>query len=66
MNLKKLSNKIAQKGVKLTVVAESLGITTQALHNKLSGKSEFRHSETVLLCELLNIDSAERDDIFFN
>lgn len=45
--------------------AKNLGISIQALYNKLNNISEFKQAEIVTTCELLNLSSAERDAIFF-
>lgn len=40
-----LENKIEEKGIKLTKIAEQLKITPRTLRNKISGKSDFNWLE---------------------
>lgn len=61
-----LRQKIDQSGYKLKFIAKKLGISYQALLNKLTGKSEFRISEIQALRELLNLTNAEAEAIFFS
>lgn len=61
--LKSLINK---KGLKLKYVAEFLGLSAYGLHMKLENKNEFKTSEILAMCELLNIKSLEdKERIFF-
>ena len=50
-----LLDKIESSGISKSEIAETLGITRQGLYNKLCGK----------LSELLDLTSAEREQIFF-
>ncbi len=57
---------ISKSGLKLSFIAEKMGITVFSLSKKIHNKSEFKTSEVSKLCELLKIDSLEmRDEIFF-
>ena len=65
-NSERLENIIKQSGLKKVHIAEKLGISTQALRNKISNVSEFLPSEINTLCALLGIVSLQdRNDIFF-
>ena len=45
--------------------AKSLGISLQALYNKLNNLTEFKQAEISATCKLLNLSTKERDEIFF-
>ena len=60
-----LERKIEDSGLRKSKIAEMLGITRQGLYKKISGDSEFKSSEIKMLSEILNLDAAERDTIFF-
>lgn len=65
MNTSMLLDKIESSGITKSEIAETLGITRQGLYNKLCGKKEFKASEVRKLSELLDLTSAEREQIFF-
>lgn len=65
MNTSMLLDKIESSGISKSEIAETLGITRQGLYNKLYGKKEFKASEVRKLSELLDLTSAEREQIFF-
>lgn len=54
---------IEDNGYKIKYIASELGVTAQGLHNKLSGRTEFTHSEICKLGELLGNENVNR--IFF-
>lgn len=54
---------VEKNGLKIKYVASELGVTPQGLHNKLSGKTEFTHTEIRKLGELLGTSDVNR--IFF-
>lgn len=60
----KLRTIIKESGLKYEYIAESLGITYQGLKNKIENIREFKASEIVRMCDILNI-SERRDEIFF-
>lgn len=65
-NTERLENIIEKSGLKKVHIAEKLGITTQALRNKIGNKSEFVPSEINVLCDLLGITKLQdKNDIFF-
>ena len=65
MNIVLLEEKIRLKGLSISMIAVSLGISRQGLYNKLNGKREFKSSEIAKLSELLGLSKDEREAIFF-
>ena len=62
----KLERIIKNSGYKYGFIAEKIGISYQALRNKLNNKSEFLPTEIEALCKLLGItELKEKNDIFF-
>lgn len=65
-NTKLLEQIIQNSGLKYSFIASKLGISYQALRNKLNNKTEFVPSEIETLCSVLNIsDLKQKNDIFF-
>lgn len=60
-----LKEKIDESGKTMTHLANILGITREALYNKLAGESEFKISEMNALIRDLRLTKEERDQIFF-
>lgn len=57
---------IEKKGLKLSFLAEQLGLSNYGFTLKVDGKNEFKTSEVAKLCELLGITSLrEKERIFF-
>jgi hypothetical protein len=61
-----LRKKIDQAGLKLTYVAERLGLTYQGLKKKLDGDTEFKASEIAVLKDMLHLSDADVQAIFFD
>ena len=62
----RLERIIKGSGYKYSFIAEKIGISYQALRNKLDNKSEFLPTEIEALCKLLGItELKEKNDIFF-
>lgn len=61
----KLKAKIRDSGYRIRFLAEQLGISYQALYNKVDNKTQFLASEIMRFSDLLNLTPEERDDIFF-
>lgn len=61
-----VSKYIRHSGYKLQYVAKALDISSSALHQKLSGKTQFKLSEAEKLSEMLGMTMAERDACFFD
>jgi predicted transcriptional regulator len=66
INLKLLVSTIEERGIKLSKLAEKIGLTYQGLKYKLDGRSEFKVSEVNRMTEALRLSDAERDAIFFS
>lgn len=63
---KDLDELIEKSGYKYGFIAEKLGISYQALRNKLDNKTGFWAREIHIICKLLNIsDYAEINRLFF-
>lgn len=60
-----LREKIKSMGVKLTFVADTLGMTKQALDRKLKDGSDFKAYQMIILKDLLHLTNKEARDIFF-
>lgn len=64
LDLQKIKGRITEKNFKQEEIASDLGITIQALGNKLAGRTDFKHSELTKLFTKLNI-SKEELPVFF-
>lgn len=60
----RLNELIKNSDYPVNVIAAKVGMTTQSLHNKRTGKREFTINEMLLLCKVLKIPKGERDQIF--
>ena len=58
-----LKSAIVRQGLTQKQVADELKLSPNGFFKKLHNKSEFRTSEIIKLCDLLNID--KKDEIFF-
>lgn len=64
LDLQKIKGRITEKNFKQEEIANDLGITVQALGNKLSGRTDFKHSELTRIFTKLQV-SKEELPIFF-
>lgn len=64
-NVELLRQKLAESGYKLQFIAEQIGLTRQALHNRLAKGSDFTASEIMTLSKLLKLSAAEQKAMFF-
>lgn len=65
-NSKALRDLIGSKGLKMKYVAEYLGLSPYGFQRKVDNLQEFKTSEVVAICELLDIKSLEtKERIFF-
>ncbi len=63
---KVLRELIRVSGYKYSFIAKNLGISYQALRNKITNKTEFLPTEIEALCKLLKLnDVKQKNDIFF-
>lgn len=65
-NTVRLKETINQRGISITFIANTIGITREGLYNKLNGETEFKGSEIAKISKILRLTNKERDDIFFN
>jgi len=65
LNSDLLEEAIKQKGIKKNMLAAKMGISREALYNKISGKTEFLASEIHAITKYLDLSKKERDEIFF-
>lgn len=56
---------LIKKKVTKKELASALGISLQALYNKIGNSAEFKASEIVKAVELLGLTKGERERIFF-
>ncbi len=64
-NTKILREKIDESGYKMCYIAKRLGLTYQGFLNKINNESEFKASEIQILCDLLNFNIQQKENIFF-
>jgi hypothetical protein len=63
---KVLRELIKKSGYKYSFIAQNLGISYQALRNKITNRTEFLPTEIETLCKLLELnDIKQKNDIFF-
>jgi hypothetical protein len=62
----RLKELIAEQGIKLSWVAEYLGLSRNGLFLKMTNESEFKASEIAKLKQLLRLTDVETGQIFFN
>lgn len=60
----RLNEIIKKSDYPVNVIAAKVGMTTQSLHNKRTGKREFTINEMLSLCRVLDISAKEREQIF--
>ena len=60
-----LRGRIKDSGYKMSFLAKQIDITPYSFQRKIDGLNEFTASEIKILCDILNISSLERDNIFF-
>lgn len=66
MNLPEFRAAVARADVSNRALAAHLGLSEQALYNKMSGKTEFKNSEIVKLAEVLGLSMEDVNLIFFS
>ena len=65
-NTELLEKLIKENGLKLSFIAEKLGITRQALYKKIKGIAQFTGPEIKIFCQLLHLDTWEKiQPVFF-
>lgn len=66
MNNDKLREVIQESGIKVSVLADKIGISRQSLHMKLSGERTFDQGEIMALKTHLHLSDEQFLEIFFN
>ncbi len=66
MNYPELRASIARAGVSNRKISEFLGISEQALYNKMQGETEFKGSEIKGLANILCLSMEDVNNIFFD
>ena len=62
----RLKNAIEKSGMKISAILERMEIKSYAtLRDKIENKQEFKASEIAKLCEILNLDTCQMEEIFF-
>lgn len=57
---------MAEKKYSQKAIAEELNISTNSFNNKIKGRSTFNSKEIAAICNLLEIDSTQIGQYFFN
>ena len=65
MNTELLRRAIDDRGIKITALAEKMGISRQSLHSKIKGDRLFDQGEMMALKNSLNLSDREFMSIFF-
>ena len=64
-NMVELEYELNKAGLSKRDFAFKLGISLQALYNKMGNKVEFKASEIKTACEILHLDIKKKEEIFF-
>ena len=62
---KKLKTALYDRGIRRSVVAESIGVSSKALYNKIEGRSPFTWNEACIIQSRFFPDMS-KDDLFVN
>lgn len=65
MNHELLKNIIQDRGVKVSVLADKIGISRQSLHMKLNGERSFDQGEIMAIKTNLRLSDTEFLEVFF-
>jgi len=66
MNNEKLKEVIQDSGIKISVLADKIGISRQSLYMKINGERSFDQGEIMALKSNLHLDDEQFMTIFFN
>ena len=66
MNNAKLREVIQESGIKVSALADKIGISRQSLHMKLDGERNFNQGEIMALKTYLHLSDEQFMEIFFN
>lgn len=64
-DVEELGVEIAKSGLKISHIAERLGLSREGLYKKLNGETEFKASEIMQMKTILRLSNERRDEIFF-
>ena len=64
-NTSALRDAIERRGMKYGHIAREMGLSPYGLQRKIENDNEFKVSEVCRLSDILELDPAERDSIFF-
>lgn len=65
MNSDLLKNKLREVGISEEDMAKAMGISKEALENRLNGKTEFTLKDIIAVVQILGLDRRETGQIFF-
>lgn len=60
-----LNEEITKSGLKISFIAEKIGLSREGFYKKLNNETEFKASEIVLMQKILGLSNEKRDTIFF-
>ena len=61
----KLNDAILESGIKITAIANKLGISREGFYKKLNNETEFKASEISAMQRILGLTNKKRGEIFF-
>ena len=61
----KLNDAISESGIKITAIANKLGISREGFYKNLNNETEFKASEISAMQKILGLTNRKRDEIFF-
>jgi hypothetical protein len=65
MEHRKLRTALFDRGIKMKVVADAIGVSTKALYNKIAGRSSFTWNEACIIQSRFFPDRT-KDDLFID
>lgn len=66
INYPKLKGLMVERGLEVNKLAEILGISRQAVSEKINGKTKISLIDAQIISQALNMTKEERDEIFFD
>lgn len=63
-DIERLKNIIDKKGLRMSWIAEKMGVTRQCLNHKMTGRSEFSRAQVAQISEILGLSKTETFEIF--
>lgn len=63
---KALREVIEETGIKITFLAQKIGISRECFYQKMRNETEFKASEIKALAKVLHLSAERRDAIFFS